>query len=282
LLLPVPHFLVTFTLPAELRSVARRHPQTIYNLLFRASAEALQQLAADPRFVGGQLGLIGVLQTWTRDLAYHPHIHYLVPGGGLAPDGQTWRPTRANLLVRVEPLSILFRAKFRDGLKKTDLFDLVPARTWTKAWVAHCQPVANGQRALSYLANYLFRVALSNHRLVNVANDQVTFRYTDAKTGKTKDRTLPAEKFIARFLQHVLPKGFVKVRYYGLFSPGKRAQLQQVRQLLGHQVAPPPAADAPQPTAPKTAPHDRPIRCPKCQQPMPVVATLPAKRCRSP
>ncbi len=287
-LLPVPHFMVTFTLPAELRPLARRHPQTLYNLLFRASAAALQQLAADPRFVGGQIGLIGVLHTWTRDLRYHPHVHYLVPGGGLAADGQTWRPAKNAFLVHVKPLAKLFRAKFRDELKKTDLFDLVPAGTWSKDWVAHCKPVDSGQTALKYLANYVFRVALTNKRLVQVADDQVTFRYTEAKTGQTQYCTLPAETFIWRFLQHVLPKGFVKVRYYGLFSPGKRARLPQVQHLLSDQAAPQPTAEDQVPPlttaqpAPKTAPQTPSVRCPKCRQPMQVVGTLQAKRCRSP
>lgn len=124
LLLPVPNFMVTFTLPAELRPVARSHQKICYNLLFRTAAAALQELAADPRFVGGQIGLIGVLHTWTRQLNYHPHVHFLVPAGALAPDGQSWQPARNGFLVHVKPLSVLFRAKFREALKKTTLFDL--------------------------------------------------------------------------------------------------------------------------------------------------------------
>lgn len=286
LLLPVPHFMVTFTLPAELRAVARSHPETIYNLLFRASAAALQQLAADPRFVGGQIGMIGVLHTWTRTLTYHPHVHYLVPAGALAPDGQQWLPSRSAFLVHVKPLSSLFRAKFRDELKKTPWFEQVPAAAWTKAWVVHCKAVGTGQAALKYLATYVFRVALSNNRLVKLVDDRVTFRYKDSKTGKTRYCTLAAEEFIRRFLQHVLPKGFVKVRYYGLFSPSHRPRLAQARHLLGTPLLPPPAATEPtQPVAeadPLNPPQPRPLACPKCGRPMRLIETLKATRCRSP
>lgn len=270
LLLPVPHFMVTFTLPDALRAVARRHQKFIYNLLFRTSAAALQELARDQRFVGGQLGMLGVLHTWGRNLAYHPHLHYLVPGGGLAPDGQSWLPSRHNILVHVKPLSILFRAKFRDALKKTGLFDLVPAETWTQPWVVHSKPVGTGCNALKYLAPYIFRVAISNNRILKLENDRVIFRYKDTATGKTKYCSLAAEEFIRRFLQHVLPKGFVKVRYYGLFAPGQRARLNQARQFLAETESLP-QLDTPKSDPPLPSPT---IRCPKCRQAMRVIDTI--------
>jgi hypothetical protein len=157
-LLPVPYFMVTFTLPEGLRNIARSNQKLIYDLLFQSSAAALQQLAAEPRFVGGQIGLVGVLQTWTRDLAYHPHVHYLVPGGGLSADGQSWRRARNAFFVHVKPLSRLFRGKFRAALRQTDLFDHVSAQVWQQEWVVHCQPVGTGEAALKYLAPYIFRV----------------------------------------------------------------------------------------------------------------------------
>ena len=240
--LPVPYFMLTFTLPSQLRPVARSQQSLIYHLLFRASAEAAQQLAWDPRFVGGQIGLVGVLHTWARDLSYHPHVHYLVPAGGLADDDQTWRSIPPDFLVPVKTLSSLFRAKFRDALHKTDCFSSVPARVWESEWVVHCLPVGNGLTAFQYLAPYIFRVAISNRRLVKVEDDQVTFRYRASGTGETRFCTLPAEQFIHRFLQHVLPRHFVKVRYYGLFSPGYRPQLTALRQQLGAPSAPPPPA----------------------------------------
>src|SRR5438309_1885940 len=140
LLLPTQYFLVTFTLPEELRAIARSQQKTIYNLLFRASAQALQQLAQDPRFVGGNLGMVGVLHTWTRQLLYHPHVHYIVTGGGLSDAGR-WLSSRKDFLVHVKPLSVIFRAKFRDELKKIQLFAQVQARAWQKDWIVHSEPV---------------------------------------------------------------------------------------------------------------------------------------------
>lgn len=231
LLLPVPYFMVTFTLPAELRPLARSNQKTIYNLLFRASSAALLQLAQDPRFVGGRLGFVGVLQTWTRDLRYHPHVHYVVTGGGLSADG-CWRASRKDFLVPVKALSRIFRAKFRDELKKAGLFAQVDRRVWKKDWVVDCEPVGSGVAAFKYLAPYIFRVALSNNRLRRLANGNVTFSYQESATAKVKSCRLPAEKFISRFLQHVLPPRFIKVRYYGLLSPRHRQLLQRARQLL--------------------------------------------------
>ncbi|MGH9957569.1 MAG: IS91 family transposase, partial [Pyrinomonadaceae bacterium] len=153
LLLPTHHFLVTFTLPAELRAVARSNQKTIYNLLFRASSAALQQLALDPRFIGARLGLVGVLHTWTRQLLYHPHVHYIVTGGGLT-DDHGWLSSRKDFLVPVKALSPIFRAKFRDQLKKTNLFSLVAARVWRQDWVVHSEPVGSAQQAFQYLAPY--------------------------------------------------------------------------------------------------------------------------------
>lgn len=228
-LLPVPCFLLAFALPAGLRALTRSNQRVIFNLLFRTSAAATQQLARDPRFVGGQIGLVGVLHTWSRDLNYHPHVHYLVPGGGLSDDSRSWFPGREDFLFHVKPLSILFRAKFRDALKKTELFALVPPETWQQEWVVHCQPVGNGVAALKYLAPYIFRVAISHQRILKLVHGKVTFRYTESSTGQTRICTLSAEEFIRRFLQHVLPKGFVKVRYYGFFSPGLRCRLRQSR-----------------------------------------------------
>lgn len=244
LLLPVPYFMLTFTLPAPVRPVARRQQVVLYDLLFRMSASATQHLAADPRFIGGQLGLVGVLHTWGRTLTYHPHVHYLLPAGGLADEGQTWRPARDDFLVPVKALSGIFRARFRDALRATELFDLIPASVWEQDWVVHCQAVGNGETAFKYLAPYIFRVAISNSRLLRVENDQVTFRYRASDSGQVKLCTLAAEEFIHRFLQHVLPKGFVKVRYYGFLSAGHRAQLSAIRQQLGTSLTGPTSSPA--------------------------------------
>jgi putative transposase/transposase-like zinc-binding protein len=273
LLLPVPYFLVTFTLPSGLRALARQYPRTIYTLLFRASAAALQQLAQDPRFLGGQIGLLGVLQTWTRDLRYHPHVHYLVPAIALLPDGTFRRAHNRAFLVPAKPLAILFRAKLRAALRQTSLYRQLPSDIWQQAWVVDCRSVGSGQAALKYLAPYIFRVALSNNRIECLADEKVTFRYTEAATGRTKHCTLGVQAFIGRFLQHVLPKGFVKVRYYGLFRVGNRRFLAQARALLApsRSIEPePPPAPAPQkaPTKPAV------LRCPTCGQPMLLVQTI--------
>jgi hypothetical protein len=279
LLLPVPYFLVTFTLPSELRAIARQQPETIYPLLFHTSATALQQLAQDPRFLGGQIGMLGVLQTWTRDLRYHPHVHYLVPALALTPDGTRWLVGNSDFLLHVKPLGELFRAKFRAGLRQTPWAGQVDARAWAKSWVVDCRPVGSGLSALKYLAPYIFRIALSNNRIEQVANDAVTFRYTEGKTGVQKRATLPADTFIGRFLAHVLPKGFVKVRYYGLLAVGKRRLLAEVRSILAlRQAVPSPLRTAAAPEALVAPPEAEVRRCPSCGQPMQLVQTLPPKR----
>jgi hypothetical protein len=274
LLLPTHHFLVTFTLPAELRALARSHQETIYNLLFRASAAALQSLAQDPRFVGGRLGMVGVLHTWTRQLLYHPHVHYIVTGGGLTDDGH-WRTARKDFLVPVKALSPIFRAKFRDQLKKTDLFAAVAPRLWRKDWVVHSEPVGSGQQAFQYLAPYIFRVALSNNRLRHLHHGQVTFAYKESATDQLKRCTVTAEEFIRRFLQHVLPNRFIKVRYYGLLSPAHRQLLLKARQLLS-------ATTAKLKHAPvKTTAPPALLSCPHCGGPLTLLSPL-APRGRAP
>jgi hypothetical protein len=274
LLLPTHHFLVTFTLPAELRAVARSHQKTIYNLLFRASSAALQQLAQDPRFVGGRLGMVGLLHTWTRQLLYHPHVHYIVTGGGLTDDGR-WRFSRPDFLVPVKALSPIFRAKFRDQLKKTDLFAAVAPRLWRKDWVVHSEPVGSGQQAFQYLAPYIFRVALSNNRLRHLHHGQVTFAYQESATDQLRHCTLSAQEFIRRFLQHVLPPRFIKVRYYGLLSPAHRQLLLKARQLLS-------ATTAKLKHAPvKTTAPPALLSCPHCGGPLTLLSPL-APRARAP
>jgi len=259
LLLPVNYFMLTFTLPEELRSLARSHQQTIYNILFRASAAALLELSSDPRFVGGKIGMVGVLHTWTRDLFYHPHTHYIATGGGLSDDGR-WLASRPDFLVHVKPLSILFRPKFQAQLKKTDLFPLVDQQTWNKDWVVHCQPVGTGEAAFKYLAPYIFRVAISNNRILSLVDGQVTFSFKDSTSNQIKFSTLPVQEFIRRFLQHVLPQNFVKVRYYGLLSASNRHLLDQARQLLTPTASQSAFSNTdPEPRDSLDAP-----RCPKC------------------
>ena len=288
LLLPVPYFLLTFTLPSELRQIASQNQKLIYNLLFRASAQAAQQLAQDPRFVGGQIGLVGVLHTWTRNLLFHPHVHYLAPGGGHE-DGRTWHPACKRFFLPVKALSILFRAAFQRALKRTPLYASIPAKIWRKKWVVHCKPVGNGQAALKYLAPYIHRVAISNRRLLSLSqgsleNAQVTFQYRASDTGQLNRCTLSAEKFIHRFLQHVLPRGFVKVRYYGFFGPTRRARLTALQQLLALTLATELTFGQPDPAITKTSNCSiSPMtQCPKCGSTMLLLRNLFPLACRSP
>ncbi|HET9412285.1 MAG TPA: transposase, partial [Candidatus Saccharimonadales bacterium] len=281
---------LTFTLPAELRLLARQNQMLIYNLLFRASAQATQQLARDPRFVGGQIGMVGVLQTWTRDLVYHPHIHYLAPGGGVGDDGRTWLPARKNFFLPVKALSKLFRAAFQRALRKTALYTRIPAKVWRRDWVVHCKPVGNGQAALKYLAPYIHRIALSNRRLLSIDHrgsletSQVTFQYRPSDTGQLKTCTLSVEHFIQRFLQHVLPRGFVKVRYFGFLGASVRPRLRSLRQRLQpnpptDNTASPPDSD-PAPASTLATPPTLP--CPNCGQPMRLQHSIAPIFCRSP
>ena len=233
LLLSTHYFLVTLTLPCQLRPVARSNQKVIYDLLFKSSAAALQKLAKDPRFVGGNIGMMGGLHTWRRDMGYHPHVHFIVPGGGLSPDRSKWLPSDDEFFVPVEALSPIFRAKFRDALKKTDLFDSVDKDVWQKDWVVHCKPVGNGISALKYLAPYVHRVAITNNRIEKLENGKVTFRFKNSDTDQWETSTVPVFDFIHRFLQHVLPKGFIKIRYYGFMAPNKRNLLAVVQYLLG-------------------------------------------------
>lgn len=166
--------MVTYTLPEELRALARSHQKTLYNLLLRSSAEALQALARDRRCIGGKIGMVGVLHTWTRDLRYHPHVHYSVAGGGWTGESQ-WLPSRQDFLVHVKPLSVLFRAKFREQLHQTPLWPLGDTPVWTKDWVVHCKPVGSGQHAFRYLAPYILRVAIRNNRIRKLEDGNVTF-----------------------------------------------------------------------------------------------------------
>jgi hypothetical protein len=265
LLLPTHYFLVTFTLPAELRTIARSNQKPVYGLLFKSSAAALQKLAKDPRFLGGDIGMMGGLHTWKRDMRFHPHIHFIVPGGGLSPDRSKWLPSKTDFFVPVEALSLIFRAKFRDALKKTDLFAEIPACVWQKDWVVHCKPVGYGNSALKYLAPYIYRVAITNNRIEKLENDHVTFRFKNSETGQWETATLPAIEFIRRFLQHVLPKGFVKIRYYGFMAPNKRNLPAVAQYLLG-------PAKVPSET---TSAIDETYICPLCGAKMVRIQRLP-------
>ena len=232
-LVPCPYYLVTFTLPRDLRALAFAHQRIVYGVLMRSAAAALQHLAADPRYVGAQVGCLAVLHTWTRAMLYHPHVHLLVTAGGLSADGTQWiAPKNPAFLVPVQALSGIFRAKVCAGLQRAGLLDQVAPSTWTTPWVVHAQPAGRGQRVLDYLGRYVFRIAIANSRLDQVTDDDVTFRYRDNRTQEVRRVTLTGVEFLQRFLQHVLPRGCAKVRYYGLWSAAHRADRTRARALL--------------------------------------------------
>ena len=284
-LLPVPYFHVVFTLPAALRDLVRAHQRTLLPLLMRTAAESLQALAADPHYVGGTLGILAVLHTWTRALVYHPHVHCLVPGGGRAPGDGTWRAARGDFLVPVRALSARFRGRFLARLQAALPTAVIPATVWHTPWVVYCKPTVQGSApVLRYLARYVHRIAITDARIVAVDDARVTFSYQEAQAiaaPRWRTMTLPGEEFLRRFLQHVLPRGVHKVRYYGLWHPAARAR----REALSRQLAPP---NAPPPTPPAAAEGSTPAgarvdRCPTCGQgTLCVVGHLPRAQSRLP
>jgi hypothetical protein len=232
-LLPVAYFHLVFTVPKELHHLVRTHQKTLYNVLMKAAAFSLMHLAADPRYVGGKIAILSVLHTWTRAMIYHPHIHCLVPAGGLTLDDNLWLPARKNYLVPVRALSVLFRAKFMHMAQKALPNETFPESAWKTKWVVYCKPTAQGtDKVLTYLARYIHRIAITNNRIISIHENTITFRYKDSQNHCWKTMTLPPLEFLRRFLQHVLPKGFHKVRYYGLLAPNNRYHFKQIRQTL--------------------------------------------------
>ena len=268
ILLPVPYFMATVTAPEALRRVFRSHQKQMYHIFFKASAEALMTLALDKRFLGAQIGLLGVLQTWTRKLAYHPHIHFLIPGGGLK--DQQWKYAKSNLLVHVKPLSRMIRRLFKQRLKQTDLYQSVPNSVWKQEWVCHIEPVRSGENALKYLAPYIYRGPISDRNILNVQNGRVTFRYKEQGSKTFKTSSLDAMEFLRRFLQHVLPKGFVRVRYFGFLATAKRAALDLIKEQIGLRLS---RKSLCYPTKPK-----KPMTCPDCGQVLIFVCEIPRLR----
>ena len=237
-LLPCAYFLITFTVPQELRRIIRAHRRECYRAMFEAAAATLRELATNPKFVGSsRLGFTGVLHTWGRDVNYHPHVHFIVPGGALSEDGQEWLPSRADFFVPVKAASTIYRAKFLAGLTSSGLADRVRQAVGDKNWVVHSQAVGDGRRALRYLAPYVYRVAISNRRLVKCEPGpdglgRVTFTYRKSGSRRSRVMTVTAEEFIRRFLQHVLPRGFQKVRHFGFAHPRSRVDLEWLQMLV--------------------------------------------------
>jgi hypothetical protein len=231
-LLPCPYFLLTFTLPAELRRFVRQNQRLCYGALFAASRSAIRDLAANPKWIGTpQAGFFGVLHTWGRTLEYHPHIHYVVPGGGPNADGSAWMPSRADFFVPDRALSTLYRARFRDAMRAAGVLHEIDPVVWSKDWVVRTVAVGNGTAALKYLAAYVFRVAIGDPRILGCEDGHVTFAYRKSGSNRARRMRLEATEFLRRFLQHVLPRGFQKVRHYGYLSPRSRSRFEAIRWL---------------------------------------------------
>ena len=282
-LLPVPYFHVVYTLPAAIRDIAYQNKAVIYDLLFKAAAEATLTIAADPKRLGARIAITAVLHSWGSAMTHHPHVHMVVPGGGLSPDASKWIACRPRYFLPVEVLSALFRRLFLemlvaahdhlqffgDHVRLTDkaAFDayLKPLREID--WVVYAkEPFAGPKQVLRYLSRYTHRVAISNRRLVSAGENGVTFKYKDYRIegpGRYKTMTLATGEFIRRFLIHVLPKGFHRIRHYGLLASGNRvATIARARQLLAAPSRPkqPETSEA----AAADEPHVLPRPCPCC------------------
>ena len=219
-MLPVPYFHITVTVPAELREVLRANQRDGYGVLMQATAAAIIELARDPRYVGGTVAVLAVLHTWTQQLTLHPHVHCLVSGGGISEDANTWHPARRKFLVPIKALAKLVRGKFRALLRRKCPDLVIPEAVWCRPWILHVTAWGNGEQAvLDYLARYVFRIALTNARIVGLDDETVTIQYKDRKTGRARTCRFSGDEFMRRFLQHVLPRGFHKVRYFGLWHP---------------------------------------------------------------
>jgi hypothetical protein len=269
-LLPTHYFLFTLTLPEGLRDVTRSNQRIVYRAMFSCAHGALIKLAKDKRFIGSsRIGYLAVLHTWGSMLQYHPHIHLVIPGGAISEKGDQWLSSREDLFVHTKPLSIIFRAKFRDEMKKANLFHKIDSSIWKQEWVVDNQSAGEGHNSLRYLARYVFRVAISNNRIKGIENHAITFTYKDRERKTWKTMTLDSMEFIRRFLQHVLPKGFMKVRHYGFLNPNSPFTIERLRELISliHKVISDIATQIPE-----IKRHI--IKCPCCGNPLRYLAFL--------
>lgn len=285
-ILPVHYFHVVFTLPNEIAPLALQNQKPVYDILFRAASETLMAIAADPKHLGARIGVLAVLHTWGQNLMHHPHLHCVVPGGGLSSDCDKWIACAKTFFLPVRVLSRVFRGKFIQYLKEAwadgklrfhgqlahlssdEAFRQLLNRSCRQEWVVHAKPPFGGpEQVLRYLARYTHRVAIANSRLVRLENGRVAFRWKDYSDGnRIKTMALSAEEFMRRFLLHVVPRGFVRIRYYGFLANRFRAKyLQQCRRLLD----PHDAVGQPEPLqhADQSLPTPEPAegeRCPRC------------------
>jgi hypothetical protein len=291
-LLPCSYFHVVFTIPHELSALALQNKKVLYDLLFQASAETLLEVAADPKHLGAEVGFLSVLHTWGQNLQAHPHVHCVIPAGGLAPDRSRWIRSRPGFFLPIRVLSRVFRGKFSHGLQRLfrrkklgfhgtlrnlgqpKLFRQFLRQLWNRQWVVYAKkPFGGPEHVLQYLARYTHRVAISNHRLIAFTDGTVTFRWKDYAHGNKKRKmTLSADEFLRRFLLHVLPRGFTRIRHFGFLANRRRGELvPYCRQLLG-QTPPLPSPSSSSATGVGT--------CPLCSGTMMLVEKLTAVQIR--
>jgi hypothetical protein len=260
-LLPVQYFMVTFTLPYEFRSVTYLNQKTVYSIMFSCVAGVLKDFGLNPRHLGAEIGMTMVLHTHSRKLDFHPHIHVVVPGGGINKSRRQWKKKKGKYLFNKKSLAKVFRARFLDGFNKAGLH--VP-KGIRPEWVVDCTHVGKGISALKYLSRYLYRGVISENNIISNKNGMVTFKYIESKTRKTKYRTLKGEDFLKLILQHVLPKGFRRVRDYGFLHSNAKKMLFLVQLVLQIKII-------------KIEPRPRPVfKCPCCKSPMYVLGVRPA------
>ena len=234
-LLPVPYFMATFTVPHALRAAFLAEPKVMIDLLFTHAAGAMQDVASFPRHLGAQLGMIGVLHTWGRQMQFHPHIHMIVPGGGLRKDGRKWRKTRKpDWLLPAAAVAARLRARFDDAMRTTlpAWHARMPDSCWRQSWVVDVRAVGRGEAAIKYLARYVSRSAISDERILSMSHQSVRFAYRDSATTQARQCTLSADEFMRRYLQHVLPVGLKRIRYYGWEHPAAHRRRRQVETVL--------------------------------------------------
>jgi len=252
-LLPVAYFMVTFTLPYELRSLTWHHQKEVYSILFTCASSTLKDFGLNPKNLGVEIGMTMVLHTHNRKLDFHPHIHVVVPGGGIDKHRRQWKKKKGKYLFNQDAISKVFRARFLAALNEAGLS--IPKRV-PKEWVVDCKHVGKGITALKYLSRYLYRGVISEKNIVSNQNGQVTFKYIESKTGNTLYRTLKGEDFLHLIIQHVLPKGFRRVRDYGFLHSNAKKLLSLVQLIL--QVVIEVIKQRPRPV----------FKCPCCKSPM--------------
>jgi hypothetical protein len=263
-LLPVPYYLITFTVPEKLRPWLRSHQKEGYAALLRESAATLQDVAANPKYLGAELGLLAVLHTWGRQLQFHPHVHCVVPAAGLTADRlRCRRPPSPTFFLPQPVLAARFRTRLKAALSKLTDAEKISDSVWRQNWVVDVQPAGSGETAIKYLAAYVYRTALGSQRILSADHGHISFKYKDSDDQQWHTLRLSATEFLRRFLQHVLPKGLQRVRYFGWLAPAAKARWQRILALLDYKQPPKILVERATPA------------CPCCHKPMRLLAELP-------